>query len=128
MSTRILSGLFVVLFGLASRVSASGPIFVVNPSFENPSCGAMGPAVCVATGWTSTGMAFAFLPPANAWDTIPDGSQVAFSNGGTLTEILAANITADTEYTLSLFVSQRWTAGSSRPRLNCWAAALCCSR
>lgn len=56
-----------------------------------------------------------FSPLSNAWDSIPDGIQVAFSNGGTLTQTLAASIVPDTTYTLSVWVSQRWSAGSFLP-------------
>ena len=117
MRIHLSAGLSVVLFVMVSGSSASS-ISILNASFENPSCGVSAPISCTPADWTVTvGTADAFLPAGTAWDSIPDGSQVAWSNGGTLTQILAATITPDTTYTLSVWVSQRWEAGSFLPEI-----------
>jgi hypothetical protein len=113
---RIFAGFLLSLLIVVSP-SVAGPIAIQNPSFENPLCGSPGSA-CGPVGWTiSGGFAGAFLPTSAAWDSIPDGSQVAWSNGGTLTQALADSILPDTVYTLSVWVSQRWSAGSFLPQI-----------
>lgn len=109
MRTSFTLSLIVVLF-IAVSGAWGGAIAITNPSFESPSCGTTGPAFCMPTGWTNTGAASTaegFRPPAGAWDSIPDGSQVAFSNGGTLTQTLSTDLAADTTYTLDVWVSGR---------------------
>ncbi|MEO8372626.1 MAG: hypothetical protein ABI806_25800, partial [Candidatus Solibacter sp.] len=118
MSLRILSAVFGTVLVLTSRGLAS-PIFVANASFENPVCGPTAPITCPANNWAlwaPTGASMgAFLPLANAWNSIPDGLQVGFSNGGALTQSLGVTIVADMYYTLSVWVSQRWSAGTFMP-------------
>ncbi len=121
MSSRILYVVFVALFLLVSQGWAS-PIAVFNSSFEIPYCaGTVDPVTCMPDNWTVNDppgvFSGTFRPLSTAWDTIPDGVQVAFSNGGTLTQTLAASIAADTTYTLSVWVSQRWSAGSFLPEI-----------
>jgi hypothetical protein len=117
MSSRVLSAVFVALFLWVSPGLAN-PILVLNPSFEDPSCGTVAPVTCFPANWTVTvGVGGAFLPASTAWNSIPDGIQVGWSNSGTLTQNLAVNITPDTIYTLSVWVSQRWTAGSFFPQI-----------
>jgi PEP-CTERM motif len=116
MSPRGLLGLSIALF-LWVGPGLAGPIAISNPSFENPSCGAVAPATCAPAGWVVTALPGAvvgeLLPISSAWDTIPDGVQVAFSNGGTLTQGLGVNIAPGSTYTLSVWVSRRSTAGQS---------------
>ena len=115
MSSRVLSGLSVAVFLLGSRGLAN-PLYsipVSNFSFESPSCGSVGPAVCSPAGWALTGISGALLPASTAWDSIPDGTQVAFANAGALTQNLAVTIVPDATYTLSVWVSRRSTAGQS---------------
>jgi hypothetical protein len=90
--------------------SLTTDIPVNDPSFEGLACGTTPGAIaqnCVPTGWSVTGTADATLPPIGAWDGIPDGSQVAWSNGGTLTQILSTTVAPGTTYTLSVWVSER---------------------
>jgi hypothetical protein len=123
MSLRIVAGVCVVLFiGVAQGVAS--PIFVADPSFENPLC--VGPApnsTCPPPGWTvdqTAGLGGGFLPvmgPSGAWDYVPDGTQVGWSNGAVLTQLLTATIDPFTTYTLGLWVSQRYTAGTFQPEI-----------
>jgi len=97
---------FVALLVVVSGAWA-GIVPITNPSFESPSCGTVGPATCAPTGWTVSGAANAFLPGSGAFQSIPDGLQVAYSNGGTLSQVLSTVIAANTTYTLSVWVSER---------------------
>ncbi len=118
MSSRVV-GLFAILLLCAGMASAS-TITILNSSFESPSCGIVGPVSCVPANWVLTGtlaLGGQFLPPSNAWDSIPDGVQVGWSNGGTLTQNLGVNVLPDLTYTLSLWLSQRWTAGTFLPEV-----------
>ncbi len=117
MRTHFAVGLFIILFVAVSGVWG-GTIPITNPSFESPSCGTSPPQYCMPTGWTNAGtgyLAEGFLPPSSAWDSLPPGggSQVAFSNGGTLTQTLSTDLVADTTYTLSLYVSGRSGSGTA---------------
>ena len=119
MKSRILFGAFIALFLLVSQGLAS-PIGILNSSFEIPYCaGTTDPVTCMPDSWTIYDppgvFSGAFRPLSTAWDSIPDGVQVAFSNGGTLTQTLAATIAPSTTYTLSVWVSQRWSAGTFLP-------------
>jgi|SRR5579872_6831119 len=107
---------FSVVLLISATPIAAGPITIQNPSFESPSCSA---ASCVPANWTVTGgFGGEFAPGVGPWDSIPDGVQVGWSNGGTLTQILGATVAPNTDYTLSLWVSQRWSAGSFEPEIN----------
>jgi hypothetical protein len=96
-------------------------ITVANNSFEAPiitvpqgfisSTGSVG-------GWTFTGGAQGFANPTmghnfgNSWygsspGIIPDGNQVAWSNGGTISQTLSGTLQTNTVYTLSAFVGNR---------------------
>lgn len=119
MSSSVRSAVFVA-FALWVGKGVASPLPVLNPSFEGPSCGPVGGigVTCTPENWAVTGVyAGAFFPPADAWSSIPDGLQVGFSNGGSLTQALDAYIAPGTIYTLSVWVSQRWTAGSFQPEI-----------
>ena len=125
MSLRLLLGVLVVIFLSASQGLAT-PINVLNPSFEAPFCsGTVDWVTCMPNNWTVYDPAGVysgtFRPlsngPGSPWDSIPDGVQVAFSNGGTLTQDLTAVIIPDMTYTLSVWVSQRWSAGFFLPEI-----------
>jgi len=109
MRVRCAVGLFAILF-VAVGGMWGGTVPINDPSFEGLACGTTPGAVaqnCVPPGWTVTGTADAALPPIGAWDSIPDGSQVAWSNSGTLTQVLSTTVAPDTTYTLSVWVSER---------------------
>jgi hypothetical protein len=93
---------------------------VANNSFETPivtapsgfifSTGSVG-------GWTFTGGQQGFANPVAAHNaggswygpspTIPNGNQVAWSNGGTISQTLSATLQANTIYTLGAYVGNR---------------------
>ena len=102
--------------------AASIPI--ANHSFEQPDI-TNSPGYNIVTGtnnnWTFTGTG-GFLDPGIAqaaapgfWygpsPTLPNGSQVAWSNGGTISQTLVATLQANTKYTLGAFVGRRLTEG-----------------
>uniref|UniRef100_Q01R59 Ice-binding protein C-terminal domain-containing protein n=1 Tax=Solibacter usitatus (strain Ellin6076) TaxID=234267 RepID=Q01R59_SOLUE len=127
MSLRVIFGAFIVLFAAVSQGVAS-PIGISNPSFEIPYCGGtLDPVTCMPDSWTVYDppgvFSGTFRPLSTAWDSIPDGVQVAFSNGGTLTQTLAATVAPNTTYTLSVWVSQRWSAGSFLPDIQLLAGS-----
>jgi hypothetical protein len=93
-------------------------IAVSNPSFEitNPltlPCGVgctfnPGPI----PGWTLTGLGGSFHPNGSFFSLpLPDGSIVAYSNGGTISQTTSTSLTANTTYTLSVDVGRRFDAG-----------------
>jgi hypothetical protein len=125
MSLRILLGVLVLVFLSVSHGLAT-PIDVLNSSFELPFCpGTVDWVTCMPNNWTvydPPGVySGTFRPlsngPGSPWDSIPDGVQVAFSNGGTLTQLLTADIMPNETYTLSVWVSQRWSAGLFLPEI-----------
>ncbi len=94
---------------------------VANNSFETPivtapsgfisSTGSVG-------GWTFTGGQQGFANPVAAHNAggswygsspgiIPDGNQIAWSNGGTISQTLSGTLQTNTVYTLSAFVGNR---------------------
>jgi hypothetical protein len=98
---------------------AAGPlrgdsISVQNPSFETANaltigCGAgcaynFGPI----PDWTITGTGGSWEPNSTYYTSVPDGSIVAFSNGGTISQTLSGvSLLPDTTYTLSVDVGHR---------------------
>ena len=62
-------------------------------------------------GWTTTGGQQGTWQPSSAYFTsVPDGSLVAYSNGGTISQTLSASLAANTLYTLSVAVGNRLDA------------------
>ena len=101
----------VVLFGLAGTVQAS-PITVTNASFELPVL-PEGGFNSVVPGWTVvSGSPGAYNPPATT-ATPTDGSNVLFlqalhtGSQGSVSQTLAAVLTANTLYTLLVDVGSR---------------------
>jgi hypothetical protein len=93
---------------------------VANNSFETPIITT--PSGFISStgsveGWTFTGGQQGFANPTighnfgNSWygspTTIPDGNQIAWSNGGTISQTLSATLQTNTVYTLSAFVGNR---------------------
>lgn len=106
----------LLVTGLMGGIECSAKaqvIPVTNPSFESPS---LGPCSfnADAAGWTESGNAgvwgcgslaqclnsYRIGPPA--------GAQIGFINSGTLTQTVAANLTANTRYTLQVKVGRRY--------------------
>jgi len=112
-----LTSLFVSFFvvALASPVFAD-TIAVSNASFETTnsldrSCGLgctfnIGPI----PDWTLTGAGGSFQPSSAMFSSLPDGSIVAYSNGGTISQTLSTSLIANTTYTLSVDVGRRFDA------------------
>jgi hypothetical protein len=89
------------------------PIAVVNHSFESPAhplpvgCGSdcsynFGPV----DGWTIDSGGFGVFHPNSSYLNLPlpDGNQTAYSNGGTLSQVLTATLQNDTTYVLRVDV------------------------
>jgi len=99
--------LLVALFVAVSGASA-GVVPLSDASFENPLCGAPG-TVCnpVSGSWVVSGAA-QWNPSEGAYNSIPDGTQVAWANaGGTLIQTTTTPLALNTTYTLSSAVGLR---------------------
>jgi hypothetical protein len=115
---RIKFSVFVGLFLLVSVCQAS-PIFIVNSSFETfPLTGLSGCGTGCAyetgtvSGWTVTGASGEFRPGPPSGTTkyfnfVPDGTTVAFSNGGSLSQVVGATVEVGTIYSLTVLVGER---------------------
>jgi hypothetical protein len=113
-ATYIFLFLSALLLASSAAPALGDTILVANPSFEmtNPlttGCGAgcafnLGPI----PDWTETGFQGSWQP-SSAFFTAgaPDGNIVAYSNGGTISQILGASLLANTTYTLSVDVGHR---------------------
>ena len=100
-------------------------IFIANNSFENPMITTPSGFNTVSSGtsnnWTFTGgtqQGFAnptmahnaggsWYGPSPSPGIIPNGNQVAWSNGGTISQTLSATLQANTKYTLGAYVGRR---------------------
>jgi hypothetical protein len=108
-------------------VRADGVIPVVNASFENTSgsllncgTGCLFNNLKSIPGWTvgGSGLAGSLEPnsPANSsmfTQPVPDGSFVAYSNGGTISQTLGVSVLADSTYTLSVDIGRRLDASGT---------------
>jgi hypothetical protein len=104
----------LVGFAFAGGSAFADNIPVQNGSFEAlPSTGL--PLSCGTgcsygfqpiPGWTTTGVTGQFQP-VGILTGVPDGSTVAFTNGGTLSQDLGVDLASDTTYTLSVWVGDR---------------------
>ena len=94
---------------------------VANNSFETPVVTAPSGSISstgLVGGWTFAGGAQGFFNPSlgetfspgfgyGPSPVLPDGNQVAYSNGGTISQTLSATLQANTVYTLGAFVGNR---------------------
>lgn len=124
-----------LVLSLVAVACFAAPVFadtiaVSNPSFEttNPlnfSCGAgcafnFGPI----PGWTLTGQGGSFQPNGSFFSLpLPDGSVVAFSSGGTISQTLGTSLAPNTIYTLSVDVGRRFDANLSSFTLALYAGS-----
>jgi hypothetical protein len=94
---------------LASSFHASAAaITVVNPSFEADVLASGSFNIGSITGWTSVGTSGAFRPIIGTeFNSIPDGSQTGYSNGGALSQVLSSLLANNTVYTLQVDVGKR---------------------
>jgi hypothetical protein len=112
----------VLAVGLAPCALA-GVITVANPSFEILPAGGLpngcGPScsysIAAIPEWATTGESGQFQPgpPATTayFDTVPDGITVAYTNGGTISQTVAATAVAGDTYTLNTEVGVRHDVG-----------------
>jgi hypothetical protein len=95
---------------------------VANNSFETPIVPSLSGGSISATGpvegWTFAGGPQGFFNPSlgetfspgfgyGPSPVLPDGNQVAYSNGGTISQTLTATLQANTKYTLGAYVGRR---------------------
>ena len=103
-------------FAVTSTVAQAIPVTVINASFELPDCDISCSNVSYSTGtivgWNSTASSGVFDPSLYAAGilTPTDGDQVAYSNGGTISQILLGTLLANTAYTLQVDVGDRTDA------------------
>jgi len=121
MRTLILRNALSAVAGLLLLASSSNasPIFVTNFSFETLPAGGLtfgcGTGCSFSAGaipgWTVSGTGGQFQPgpPANtsAFNSVPDGITVAYSNGGDISQTTAATVVAGVTYTLMVDVGFR---------------------
>ncbi len=132
MKTSFGTALALFAFVLATAVPAGAtPIPVTNASFEAPAT--LWYTSGVIAGWTLTGDGGVFAPngvggPGEATyytgDGSPDGDQVAYSNGGTISQILAAVLMPDTAYTLMVDVGDRLDTPFGGLLMQIWAGGV----
>jgi hypothetical protein len=94
---------------------------VANNSFETPVVTAPSGSISatgLVGGWTFAGGAQGFFNPSlgetlspgfgyGPSPVLPDGNQVAYSNGGTISQTLTATLQTNTKYTLGVYVGRR---------------------
>jgi hypothetical protein len=95
---------------------------VANNSFETPIVPSLSGGSISATGpsggWTFAGGPQGFFNPSQGETSspgfgygpspvLPDGNQVAYSNGGTISQTLTATLQTNTKYTLGVHVGRR---------------------
>jgi hypothetical protein len=106
--------LLALFFAVSGGAAWADGVTVLNASFETPyalniSCG-LG---CAYNGgsipdWTITGTGGSFQPNSTYLNLpLPNGSIVAYSNGGTISQILGVTVQPDSTYTLSVYVGDR---------------------
>jgi MYXO-CTERM domain-containing protein len=92
--------------GLAGNAGA-GSIFIENASFEAIELDD-GAWVRAHDGWTLLEGKFGtFDPLAVSFPGVPDGENTAYSNGGTIAQVLAAVLEANTVYQLEVEIGNR---------------------
>src|SRR4051794_41042763 len=105
-----------LLLGVVSGLTCWA-IPITNPSFETPAQAPGGFTFDVGTGWVVTGHAGVWFPQvgpnngSNFFSSVPGGSQVlfdGFQSSGDASQDLGVPLTANTTYTLTYFVGQRY--------------------
>ena len=113
MRIRLLA-VFVMLicFALIGGPAWADSIAVQNSSFETTfpltaTCGTnCAYNLSGVPDWATTGATGSF-EPGGFFSSVPDGTFIAFTNGGTLTQDLGVGLAPDTEYTLTVDVGDR---------------------
>jgi PEP-CTERM motif len=109
LSLSFLAGTWLVLTGLPIRAN---PITISNPGFESPALSPNGIDPGVATGWNVSTFAGVWYPGATYFSSVPEGNQVVFlgfgGNSADVNQTLVATLAANTTYTLTYDVGQRF--------------------
>jgi MYXO-CTERM domain-containing protein len=123
MSKRMLVCTVVVasVAGVAGHADA-GSIFVENASFEALDLDDGTFVRGAPEGWTLIEGRFGtFDPLAISFPSVPDGENTAYGNGGTIAQILAAVLEANTVYTLEVAIGNRPEAPFPGFAVQLWA-------
>jgi uncharacterized protein (TIGR03437 family) len=132
---------FVYIYGSTAPAGGGTPIAINNAGFEtlpsNPvwsDCSGSGGAGCRNTydgnipGWTTSGSISGLFQPGPSDFTIPlpaaEGKTVAFTNGGTISQVLGATLQASTVYKLQVDVGRYFSglySSSSPPTVQLFA-------
>ena len=101
-------GVLTVVGVLCPVQLMAAQVFIGNAGFESTTL-ADGLNVTLVPDWTGTGSTGAFNPAALSMPggNTPEGNNMAYVNGGSLTQILGATLTANTTYTLTMDVIKR---------------------
>lgn len=94
---------------VAAAAAAADFVTLTNPGFENPPLANGGVSFTAPPGWTGSG-ASGVIDPSNAHTSggiAPEGENVAWSNGGSLTQMTATPITPGLAYRLKVKVGAR---------------------
>jgi hypothetical protein len=115
---RLMAGLFMLLLGRIATPAHAALIGVVNASFESPPLlnghfTAQPDGTTAVPGWMiDGGIAGVWNPTVSDFSVpIPDGEQIALSNGGAIQQVLGSTLTADTIYTLQVEIGRRINYG-----------------
>ena len=104
----------VLGIALAAGPLKADSVAIQNASFEttNPlTFGGCGTGCAYNYGpipdWTLNGTGGSFQPGPTYYTSIPDGTTVAFSSGGSISQVLGVSLLPDTTYSLSVDVGNR---------------------
>ena len=103
---------YLTILILGAVALQAGPVSITNPSFEtgtlpNPCTGSGCTWSWTVPGWDVNGSAGEFHPSSTFITQVPDGSVVAFSAGGTISQSLSTALAASTLYTLKVDIVSR---------------------
>jgi hypothetical protein len=115
---------FFVLLSILAVCFIAAPVWadtvpIANPSFEitNPLTNSCGTGCAYNSGpipgWTTMGGQAGSWQPNSTYFTspVPDGSIIAYSNGGSISQTLSASLIPNMTYTLSVAVGDRLDPG-----------------
>lgn len=106
--------------------SQAADIFIENFGFETDVLANGAYIIGAPTGWTSDGgIAGWFNPEVTQFAfEAPEGQNTAFSNGGTLSQVLDVVLTANTSYTLRIDVGNRFDLSFAPYTVQLWAGGI----
>lgn len=105
-----------IAFLLTAAPASAVGLTVVNASFETlapggvPNCNGSGTgcySIDHIPGWSNFGNSGQFQPLPPQLNSIPDGATIAYTNGGTIEQVIAATAVAGRTYTLKADISFR---------------------